>query len=64
MELRLKGGRTSTGNDARSGHPSIVTYVDVKEQIDQRNWVKRRISIYETSFAMSISYGNSTTGLA
>jgi hypothetical protein len=42
---RFKGGRTSVADDARSGRPSTVTCVQVKEQVDQRIRDNRRISI-------------------
>jgi hypothetical protein len=50
---RFKGGWTSV-DDERTGR-STVTCNEVKEQIDQRIWDNRRISIDETASETSIS---------
>jgi hypothetical protein len=44
-------------DDARSGRPSTVTCVHVKEQIDQRIRDNQRISIDKNAFEMNVIRG-------
>jgi hypothetical protein len=53
----FKGRQISVVNETRSGWPSNVTCVEVKEQKDQRIRDRRTITIYETASKISISHG-------
>jgi hypothetical protein len=51
-------------NDACSGHPSPITCIKVKVQVDQLIQVKRKLGDDKLDFIITIGHGNGSARMA